>query len=68
MRRVAHDHDTLADLFAGLHQGEGVFMARANLLEIFSDYDAEEHQSYVDLWFEESSQTALKAMIASLKK
>ena len=43
-------------------------MSRASLCEIFNDYSAEENQSYVDLWFEESSQNALRAMIASLKK
>lgn len=43
-------------------------MARSDLRGIFEGYSAEDNQSYVDLWFEEATQTTLKGLVASLKK
>jgi 3,2-trans-enoyl-CoA isomerase len=43
-------------------------MARADLRAIFTEYSAEENETYVDLWFTESTQSTLKQLVASLGK
>lgn len=43
-------------------------MARADLHRIFERYRAQENESYVDLWFEEGTQAALRELVDRLRK
>jgi enoyl-CoA hydratase/carnithine racemase len=43
-------------------------MTRADLRAIFANADADENESWIDLWFSESTQATLKKLAASLGK